>query len=385
MNKIKPIFWIYTLSVLLTLHVGVPLFINSTYLSSFTTDKMVGVIYSIGSIITILALLAVSRALERFGNYKTTLSLVIFEILTLLGLVLFQNFGFVILTFLGHFVLSTVISFNADIFLESYTKNSSTGATRGLIYSLMSIAWLFAPVIAGFLIGDSTEYWLVYAASIIFLIPIIVILMGALKNFKDAKYHHMSFFKDMKSLLRNKDEKFIFLAGLMLKFFFAWMVIYTPIYLNQHIGFDFKQIGIIFSIMMAAYVIFEWPIGYLADKKYGEKEILSIGFVIIALSTMLLSFITVPNIVLWIAVMFMTRVGAAMVEITTESYFFKKITSSDTDDISFWRMLRPIAYLVAPLLVSPFLIFFDFRFIFLGIGIFMLLGPIFAWQIKDTR
>jgi len=383
--KIKPLFWVYILSVLLTLHVAVPVFVNSTFLSLFLHEDVLGLIYSAGSILTILSLVAASYSLEKFGNYRTTMLLIAIQIMALLGLILWKEPMFLIFAFLIHFILSTVIGFNADIFLEKYSKDASTGATRGLAYSLMSISWVIAPLLAGFLIGDTENYWLVYVTSILFLIPAVLVLKNALHGFKDSRYHHLSFYKDILDVVKTKDKRYIFLSGLMLKLFFAWMVIYTPIYLHQHIGFNFKEIGFIFAIMTFAYVIFEWPIGQLADKKLGEKELLATGFIVIAMATGYLSFITEANLLLWAFILFLTRTGAAMVEVTTESYFFKKIDSSDTDDIGFWRMLRPVAYLIAPLLVSPFLLIFDFQYIFLAIGIIMLLGTVFALQIKDTK
>jgi hypothetical protein len=73
-----------------------------------------------------------------------------------------------------------------------------------------------------------------------------------------------------------------------------------------------------------------------------------------------------------------------MVEISTETYFFKKVSSSDTDDISFWRMLTPLGYLLAPASALVFIYFFGMESIFLCIGIFMLLGMLTSLKIKDT-
>jgi MFS family permease len=122
----------------------------------------------------------------------------------------------------------------------------------------------------------------------------------------------------------------------------------------------------------------------MADERLGEQEILTLGFIIIVLATALLSFIQTPNIVLWTGVLFLTRIGAAMVEVMSETYFFKKVDSHSTDILGFFRTTRALAYLVAPLGAVIFLSFSSLRWLWLGLSIFMILGIIYARRIHDT-
>ena len=170
-----------------------------------------------------------------------------------------------------------------------------------------------------------------------------------------------------------------------MRIFFAIMIIYTPMYLLNHIGFSFSEMGIILTVAMLAYLLLEYPLGKIADKRFGEKEILTVGFIILSITTMIISFVTGTSLVLWAIIMFSTRVGAAMIESMSETYFFKKTNSSDADVLSFFRTAGPIAYLIAPTLGSIFLIFFDLKYIFLATGIIMLVGLKFSLAIKDTN
>jgi len=384
-NVQKTIRWIYTSNFFLVLLYGVPLFISSSLLEALTSQETVGLIYTVASIVTALALFGVLKILPIFGNYKTTLWLLLLEALSLIVMSISGSIVWILPAYIIHFVITTILSFNIDVFLENYTKNSSTGNVRGFTYSLASIAWMCAPLIAGFVVGKTDLYWKAFAMGLVFTIPFGLIIAFALKDFRDPIYRSTSFFKDVKNVIKNKDERGIFMSGFLLKIFFAWMVIYTPIYLHEYIGFNFEEIGIIFTIMMIPYILLEWPIGKLEDKFYGEKEILIAGFFVIAISTIFLYFIQIPNIIIWSIAMLLTRVGAALVEISTETYFFKKISSSDTDDISFWRILTPLGYLLAPLVALIFIKLFGMQSIFLCIGIFMLLGIMTSSTIKDTR
>ncbi len=385
MVRNKPLLWMYASIILFTFHTAIPIFINSTFLTTRFGEEMTSLLYSAGSFLTIVLLLLMTRLLRRFGNYKTTLTLLAVDIVALVALALSTNPLLIIAGFTLHFILSSVISLNFDIFLERYTKDSHAGEVRGIYFFFANLAWLVAPFLAGLLLGDSTNYFRIYASAAIFLLPLMIIISRAFKNFQDKDRREMSLLKDLSSISNNKNVRNIFIASFLLRLFFAWMVIYTPLYLYEYIGFSFEQTGLIFSAMMFAYLFFEWPLGKLADERIGEKEIAIAGFIVIAITTAFLSWLTVPSVLLWAIAMFLTRVGAAMVEISTESYFFKHIDSSDTDDISFWRMTRPLGYLVAPLFGALFLGIFSFQMIFLAIGAVMLLGILPTLYIVDTK
>jgi len=381
----KTLKWVHSSNLLLVLLTGIPLFISSTFLSSFTSDRNVSLIFSLASIASILGLYFTIKILPILGNYRTTLSLLLSGAIALGVLSLSSNPTLIVSAYILYFVVSTLLFFNIDIFLESYSKNSTTGEIRGFTYALASIAWMASPLIAGFILGDGEAYWMVYTLGFAFCILFGITIALMLKDFKDPPYHKISLIGDLMNTLKNKDERNIFISAFILKLFFAWMVIYTPIYLHEYIGFTFQEMGIIFTLMMIPYILLEWPIGIIEDRWYGEKELLMLSFFILAVSTALLSFLSAPHILLWTSALILTRTGAAIAEVSTESYFFKKISSSDTDDISFWRMLTPMGYLFAPIIGFIFLSFLDMRYLFVGIGILMLFGILSASRIKDTR
>ena len=134
-----------------------------------------------------------------------------------------------------------------------------------------------------------------------------------------------------------------------------------------------------------AYVIFEYPIGIIADKYIGEKEMMGFGFLIIAISMSWMSFVTIPSVLTWSIIMFTTRVGASFVEVTTESYFFKQTKSSDAQIISFFRITRPLAYVLGALLASLSLLYLPFNLLFVVVASLMIPAMFFTINIEDTK
>ena len=162
------------------------------------------------------------------------------------------------------------------------------------------------------------------------------------------------------------------------------MVIYAPLFLLQS-GYSWQVIGSVFIFALLPYLILDIPVGILADRYFGEVEMMAIGFVILAVALASLSFVPVSLIVFWAIAFFFTRVGAALVEVTTESYFFKQVNESDAALVSLFRMLRPFGLLGGSLLGLLFLPLLGFQYLFAAFGVIILFGIPLALRIRDSR
>lgn len=375
---------IYLLTFLFTLHVTPATYIESSFLSQFVSTGVLGFIFSTASVVSIFAFIYIRPLLRHFGNYKTFLVVLLIELVTLLFMAM-SSTGWVVLTafIIGH-TMRNLAFFHLDIFLEELSPDKDTGGIRGMYLTVMNISFIIGPLLGGLLLTHG-DYWKIFVASIILLVPVLYILIVYLRSFNDPDYKDLKLEHTTKRVWRNQNMYSIFAINSLLRFFYAWMIIYTPIYLVQHVGFSISQTTFIIGIALIAFVILQAPLGYLADKITGEKEFLIGGFVILGISTAALTFISSNNFWVWVVALFITRIGASIVEVMSESYFFKKIDSSDINVIGFFRMLRPFVYTVAPLLASTLLMIVDIRFLFLLLGIIMLYGIKYGLMLKDTR
>ena len=177
----------------------------------------------------------------------------------------------------------------------------------------------------------------------------------------------------------------MYLVSFVMNFFFAWMTIYMPIYLFENIGLSWQEIGAVFAIMHIPYVLLEIPWGKIADEILGEKEIMGAGIIIIGLCTISIGFITSKEFWVWACALSLTRIGASMLQVTTESYFFKKINKEDTNKISVFRNASPIAMIVGPILATLALSIANFQELFIILGIIVLLALIPNYKLNDTK
>jgi MFS family permease len=178
----------------------------------------------------------------------------------------------------------------------------------------------------------------------------------------------------------------ITIINFILNFFFAVMVIYTPIYLINHIGFNWSELGVIFTIMLMPFVIFGFPTGLLIDKyKVSKRKILYVGFTIIILSTLSIAFISNTNIALWALVLFLTRMGASIIETTSEVYFFTHIKEEETYLLSIYRDMTPVAYLIAPLFATVVFMFVEFKYIYIILSVILASAFYYIKRLKHNH
>lgn len=376
----------YVIGFVFNLSYAIPTYVNSTFLAHLPnmTDSLVGIIYTASSVLALAVFLEMPDILRRFNNFKTTLALLFACMISLMGLSTGEHALVIIGAFLVNFVSIALINFTLDIFLEQFSTDSKTGRIRGIYFTVTNAAWLLAPLITSALLGEDNIYGTMYAASGILLIPAILLVFFGLREVKDPPFNRVPFWRTLAEVWANNDIKGIFLVDFLLQFFYAWMIIYAPIYLHDTIGFDWTQIGIILTVMLIPFPVLGAPLGRLADW-HGEKKILISGFAIMALSTISIAFVTDHSMAVWAAILFMTRVGAASVEVMVETYFFKHVNATNANIITFSRMMRPFAYVISPIIAAILFTVFDIKGLFIFLGLLVLYGIRFTSKLKETR
>ena len=376
---------VYLANIFLSFHYYFIIYINSSFLSHFFTDDQVSNLYTIGSLINLVLLLNISKILNKVGNYKIILSAITLEALAVTGLIFSQNPTLIGIYFLIHQIVVPLILFNLDVFLESEsTDETKTGGIRGTYLTLANITLVIAPMLVGFILAKD-QFDRVYFISLLCLIPLFILTRRYFKNYTDVPIAHIKVRETVVTFIEIANLSKVFMCHLILQLFYAIMIIYMPVHLNMHIGFSWEQIGIMFTIMLLPFALFELPIGKLADTKYGEKEILTIGLILMGLATICISFITTNNFILWTSLLFLTRTGASFVEITSDSFFFKQVNQSQTDEISIYRTTRPLGFIIGPIVATFALRFLPYNYIFLLLGITVILGTYWSLALKDTR
>lgn len=376
---------IYSAGFLFSLSVALMAYINSSFLSAFVGEKLVGVIYASGSVVLILAFLLIPRIFGKLGGYKFLLLIIGLDILSILAFVLAKNAWSVIIAFIFGFAFNTIIIFSLDEFLEILSKNSTTGGIRGAYLTITSLAWILSQLILTFgKIKEGFPFRGVYLLAFFVMTLFFFLSLFTLKNISDPRYDKIKTIKFVGRFFKNKNLFRIYGINFLLQFFYSWMVIYTPIYLFAYLDFDWKQIGMIFSVMLLPFIIFPFPLGKYSDK-IGERKLLMLGFFMTAFFTFILFFIQKHEVWIWALVLFATRAGASIIETMSDAYFFKHIKPENEEFVGVYRSVPSMAYIIGPLSASlVFLLVPSFNFIFLILGALMLCGIYLSSTIKKS-
>jgi MFS family permease len=366
-----------------SLPIALMAYINSSFLSSFMSEKSVGIIYALGSISAMSALLIMPKIFRKMGGYKFLLWVIGLDALSILLFAFSKNAWSAALIFIFGFTFNTLIFFSLDEILKIFSSNAITGKTRGIYLTICSLAWVMAQLASGTILGE-TSFRMIYFISFIITVLFLLVSYFSFSGIPDPKYDKTGAVRYIGEFFKNKNLFRAYGLSLLLQFFYCWMVIYTPIYLSLHLGFSWKEIGIIFSIMLLPFVIIPFNLGKYADK-IGERKILMFGFAIASLATLTLFFIQGHQIWLWALLLFTTRIGAATIEVMNDAYFFRHIKPENEEFVGIYRSALPVAYILGPLVAFLFLIFIpSLNFIYIILGAFMLLGIYLSSTIRKS-
>lgn len=379
----RTLHYIYLANLLLGFHYSLVLYINSSFLLQFTNKSTLDVIYIISAGLNILALLLLPRFLHSINTKPLATGIILTEFLAMIGLGLSQTASQAILFFIIIQAMGSLILFCLDLFLEASIKNENhTGRSRAFFLTSTNVAILISFGISG-MIASRGSFSPIYLLSAMILVPLLFITLFKLKE--GVRRNVGIKIQDIVRFLKNDgDVARVLFANLVLQFFYATMVIHLPLLLHKEMGFSWGQIGAILVVMVLPFVLFEIPVGKLIDRKTGASEFLFLGFIIMSVSCLTLSLLGGGSILIWTSILFMSRIGAALVEISCESYFFKKVTERNASIISLFRITQPLALMLAPAVASLILLFTGLSGLFSALGFIVLLGITFIPK-TDTK
>jgi MFS family permease len=117
----------------------------------------------------------------------------------------------------------------------------------------------------------------------------------------------------------------------------------------------------------------------------GEKELMLIGLAIILFASLLMPILHFDSLVTFGLFLFITRVGASILESMSFIYFFKKVKTEEVTNISLFNNLGSAANAIVPLVAAIVFYFTSNLYILFYIfSAFCIYAMYKAVHIKDT-
>jgi MFS family permease len=370
-------------SFLLGVSAALVLYLESTYFKTAAeTDNVTG-FFMAAYAITLVLIFNWHHLVKALGKKKIFLVNLLAKGLVALFLASLPV-GKIGALFLTAYIILTVLSWiDLDILLETCSRDHQTGRIRGAYLTVMNAGYLIAPFFAGIIL-NKYGFQPVFLLASLFIFIVLIICSRKLQGLESYTLRKFSFFDTLRKISTRPNVLRIYYISFLLEFFYALMIIYTPLYLLE-LGFSWFEIGKIFTVMLVPFVLLQYPAGWLADKKFEERDMIIVSLIIMAASTLIIFFVSSKSVVIWALILFSTRIGASLIEVLRDSYFYKRIDCRDVDIINFFRSVRPIAYIVGLFFAAPVVFFLHIRFVFPLISLGVLSGVWVAKNMAPSR
>lgn len=359
------------------------IYILSSYFSELTGNDNVGVFYLVAYTGVLFSLFYLQPLIRVIGKARALYLCLGMAILASALLTQMDVSWLAVGLVLVFIVATNIVWVVLDILLEGYSKDQVSGRIRGLHLTVMNAGLLGAPFLST-LVLERFHYEGVFFILIIGYIFIFLVSLIGFRNDNVVFQERLRLRQTLSKMTKEKNLIRIYFVSFAMEFFYAMMIVYTPLYLLS-LHFSWNDIGIIFTLMLIPFVLLQYPLGVLADKRFGEKELLIGSIVIVFLSTFTLGFLGVQSLWIWAAVLFLTRIGIAGIEILRDSYFYKQIDGSDMDVIAFFRTARPMANIIGALLSAVLFIFFPLVSIFFLVSVVLFFSFFITLSLDDTE
>ena len=272
--------------------------------------------------------------------------------------------------------LLTASSITIGLFVREFASRKTIGESEGVYFATYNFGWVLGPLLGGLLASA-------YSFNTVFIISAIPqFLIGSLLLFVPLKEkivipkHEFKFLDYFKS----KQLSLLYIVSMGFTFWWTSFYIFMPLFANTN-GFSAKTIGIIMFLAVIPLTLLEYPIGKLADKN-GFRKYIALGFFILAF-LMLFTYLTNPFYTL-VLIVLASGLGAGFIEPLTEAYFFKEVKAKEKEQGLYpvYKTSVRMGDLVAPLLFSTILVYFNFKILFVVVGLSMLFFSLIALKLK---
>ncbi len=359
------------------------IYILSTYFSFVSQSESVGIFYLVSFSGVFLSLFYLQPLVRIIGKARI-LSLSLGMSIVAAALLAIASATWMLIGAALLLVIATNVTWVAlDILLESFSQDRVSGSIRGLYLTIMNAGLLAAPFLSLKTLEKYDYSGIFFVLVVGYAIVFLIALLG-FRNHNKVFQEKLQLRVTMRKMIVNRNLLRIYHISFALEFFYALMIVYTPIYLRL-LGYSWSEIGVLFTVMLIPFVLLQYPLGILADRYLGEKELLFGSITIALLATGSLPFLSEATLVVWGAVLFATRVGIAGIEILRDSYFYKQIDGNDMDIIAFFRTARPLANIVAALISVVILFFFPLQSIFFVVALMLCFSLFQAYSLQDTQ
>ena len=371
------------ISLISSISLSLVITIWAIYINSFVSNEsQVGFIITTFTLISIASYIFTIPLIERTNKTKLFVFTLIIYILSYLLFSFTNSLSVVIIIGIILAINGTIRVTSLGIIVRDKSKSSSVSQNIGLIYTFLNIAWVIGPLIAGFL---SQRYGIKYVfllASLFMFITFTLFKFFKIEDKRVTKKIDNNILKVLKEFFKDKNRRLNYILSGGINIWWSFIYIFIPLYIIDS-GLSTEYVGYFLFAIAVPLILLEYYFGRKAART-GFKKMFFTGYLIVGIISIICFFINPIFIILLLLVL--ASFGMAMLEPTTEAYFFDIIKKNERDKYyGPYNTTIDINNAIGTLLGAIVLFFLPFKFTFILYGILMLFLAFISLKIKNIK
>jgi MFS family permease len=265
--------------------------------------------------------------------------------------------------FAFHHAITPYILFNLDKLFEDYTHIEDRGKGRGIYLTVWNTPFVVVPIMLTTLTTSTLP--ITYVVSFCLLIPFLILISSYIQNPTDeteipmtnsATLEHVGVRQKLARFWADKLDRKAFITQSTLHLYYGVTGVMLPIYLYNRFGFEWDHIGMLLAAILIPFILVQIPFGRIEDRQHNEKQLFFWGVVITLIFTVAATFVS-PDLgsgnafLLLLSTLFISRIGCSLIEIATETLFYKHVTQRDEFALLMFRAGRLIPYALGSIFI----------------------------------
>jgi MFS family permease len=339
------------------------------YLKSFVgSESMVGLLSSLFAFVGFLFYFLTVPIVEKYSKSGLFIFSLILSAVFYFLFAFIEGLGLLILAVFGiNFVLALRTT-TFGIIIRDSSRDKQLSRNEGLVYTFLNFGWVIGPLIAGFVVANYGLNSVFFLGAGFAFLGLFAFLFSGIRDVNIAKKIDKDVLKNFGSFFKNKDRVNAYILRGAVGFWWVLIYLYAPLFIVGE-GLGAEWIGWFLFAVPLPLIFFDYFFAQLAGK-VGFKKLFGFGFLSVSLIAIFAFF--VDNVFGVLGLLVLAGVGMAMLEPTTEAYFFKVTNKKEENKYygPFNTSLSVFGFF-GRLLPSLILLYLPFRFVFLLYGVCM--------------
>jgi len=372
-RKITPATRISSVAIFTSLSFAVMATVWSLYLNTFLHNAAyVGYVSAFITTLSVIMHIVLTPVLGKYSEYKLSVYSIIGLVFAYFVLWKSSSLWILLVGASIYVIFKVLHRLSHGILVCESVKKKELGQAEGIYVTFRNVGYIFGPLIGGF-VADRL------GIPFVFVVCITAAVIGLLmfKTIKIPRLFHshqeFNIISNCKKFFSKKRMRLCYSIGGGFQLHWTLIYIFLPLYIVSN-GWPIYAVGVFLFLVSVPCAIMEYPIGRYVDRT-SHRTVIIMGYSILGAMSILAAF---SGDIFWTLSFFVgASVGAALLEGTCESYFFRIVPRNQEEPAyGTYKTKDDLFGTIGKLVAATTLLWFSFNALFLVLGVVMLL---YAW------